>query len=69
LKGLELCAEKKATTVDDVHSKVMSHGGPTFAGTQAEKVKFHDDKSLYTGVYAQGGPTNVDQIAPTASFG
>lgn len=32
-------------------------------------MKFHDDKSLYTGVYAQGGPTNVDQINPSVSFG
>ena len=23
-------------------------------------MKFHDDKSTYTGVYAKGGPTNVD---------
>ena len=29
-------------------------------GTKTEKVKLHDDKSMYTGVYAQGGPTNVD---------
>ena len=29
-------------------------------GTKAEKVKWHDDKSTYTGVYAKGGPSNVD---------
>lgn len=23
-------------------------------------MRFHDDKDSYTGVYAQGGPTNVD---------
>ena len=32
-----------------------------FSGTKAEANKFHDDKSLYTGVYAQGGPSNVDK--------
>jgi len=39
----------------------LEHGGPTFTGTKADHVKFHDDKSLYTGVYARGGPTNVDK--------
>ena len=56
-------------SVDDVKGAVASHGGPTFAGTKADNVKFHDDKSLYTGVYSQGGPTNVDSIAPTSNFG
>jgi hypothetical protein len=35
-------------------------GGPVFTGTKTDHVKFHDDKSLYTGVYAQGGPSTVD---------
>lgn len=39
----------------------MKTGGPKFAGTKADHVKFHDDKNLYTGVYAKGGPTNVDR--------
>lgn len=38
----------------------MSVGGPVFTGTKAEAVKYHDDKSLYTGVYGQGGPSTVD---------
>lgn len=45
-------AEKKGTTLDDVTSHVLSVGGPVHAGTKADQVKFHDDKSLYTGVYA-----------------
>lgn len=36
-------------------------------GTVADAVKFHDDKSLYTGVYAAGGPTNVDKNKVGAS--
>lgn len=68
-KGLEFLAEKKGVSPDDVIGAVLGAGGPQFAGTQADHVKFHDDKSLYTGVYAQGGPTNVDSINPTASFG
>jgi hypothetical protein len=50
-------------------TKIMKHickngGGPVFKGTQAERVRHHDDKSLYTGVYGRGGPTNAhDQVA------
>ena len=68
-KGLELIAEKKGVSADQLYETILSVGGPQFSGTQAEKVKFHDDKSLYTGVHAQGGPTNVDSIHPAASFG
>lgn len=48
---------------------IASVGGPKFSGTKAEKVRHHDDKDAYTGVYAQGGPTNVDSVHPVASFG
>ena len=50
---------KKGETKEDLEQLITQHGGPAFSGTKADKVKFHDDKSLYTGVYAQGGPTNV----------
>ena len=43
-----------------LEGKILAAGGPVFSGTKADKVKFHDDKSLYTGVYAKGGPTTVD---------
>lgn len=26
-----------------------------------DNVKFHDDKSLYTGVHAKGGPSTIDK--------
>jgi len=55
---LKLCAEKKGCSYDDLVKIVLEHGGPVYQGTKTDKVKFHDDKSLYTGVYAQGGPTN-----------
>lgn len=29
-------------------------------GTKADNVRFHDDKSTYTGVHKMGGPTTVD---------
>jgi len=47
-----LIAEKKGVPADDIKSAVASHGGPSFTGTKAEAVKYHDDKSQYTGVYA-----------------
>ena len=58
--AIALCATKKKTTNDALVEKILAVGGPVFSGTKADKVKFHDDKSLYTGVYAQGGPSNVD---------
>lgn len=33
---------------------------PQSSGTVAEANKFHDDKSLYTGVHANGGPCTKD---------
>ena len=59
--GIEACAAKKKTTFEALSETIMSTGGPVFTGTKAEAVKYHDDKSLYTGVYANGGPTNVDK--------
>jgi len=38
---------------------MLANGGPIYKGTKAEAVKYHDDKNLYTGVYANGGPTNI----------
>ena len=30
--------------------------GPIYSGTKVSKVRLHDDKSTYTGVYSRGGP-------------
>eukprot|EP00892_Ulva_mutabilis_P004520 jgi/Ulvmu1/243/UM001_0247.1 len=58
--ALKLVAEKKGIEYDALVAKILAAGGPASSGTQADNVKFHDDKSLYTGVYKNGGPTNVD---------
>ncbi|KAL8437954.1 hypothetical protein ACSSS7_000604 [Eimeria intestinalis] len=34
--------------------------GPILYGTKADNVRFHDDKTTYTGVHKMGGPTTVD---------
>lgn len=58
--ALDQMAVKKGVRKDDMMKQVQKSGGPTFQGTKADYVKFHDDKSLYTGVYANGGPSTVD---------
>ena len=53
-KTLELAAQRKGTTKDALIQKICSHGGATYKGTKTDYVKFHDDKSQYTGVYKNG---------------
>ena len=60
LACLEDIAKKKKVDVSAIKEKICSAGGPTFVGTKTDYVKFHDDKSTYTGVYAKGGPSTVD---------
>jgi len=55
-----MCAEKRGDQMEDLEQMILGAGGPVFSGTKADAVKFHDDKSLYTGVYAAGGPSTVD---------
>jgi len=59
-KALDEIAKKKGTTKDNIVAAIKKHGAATYKGTKADYVKFHDDKSTYTGVYAKGGPTTVD---------
>ena len=59
-QGLSEIAGKKGISVEELTTLIIGNGGPQSSGTQAEAVRFHDDKESYTGVYAKGGPTNVD---------
>ena len=59
-KGLDLLAVRKGITGKEIRTLASQSKGPILVGTKADAVKFHDDKSLYTGVYAQGGPSTVD---------
>ena len=59
-KAIEEIAKKKGTTKETIENQIKAHGGATYSGTKADYVKFHDDKSTYTGVYAKGGPSVVD---------
>lgn len=51
-------AEKKKISVEDLTAKIVNGGGPASSGTKAEANKFHDDKSLYTGI-----PTSYIMLA------
>ena len=39
---------------------ILDSGGKKLTGTEAQANKLHDDKALYTGVHANGGPTTID---------
>ena len=53
-------AQKKGISQAQIDQLVAASHGPILNGTKADAVKYHDDKSLYTGVYAHGGPSTVD---------
>ncbi|PFH35711.1 p25-alpha family protein [Besnoitia besnoiti] len=62
-EALKLVAEKKKVSLDKVLSTISEEGqdGPILQGTKADNVRFHDDKSTYTGVHKSGGPTTLDE--------
>merc|ERR1712232_512281 len=50
--ALGLVAQKKNVSADVVQSAVAACRGPVINATQADVVRFHDDKSTYTGMHA-----------------
>lgn len=58
--GLDQLAVRKGITGKEIRELASQSKGPILVGTKAEAVKYHDDKSLYTGVHANGGPSTVD---------
>ncbi|KAK7200782.1 p25-alpha [Novymonas esmeraldas] len=61
-KAIPEIAAKMKKTPEEVET-MISNAAPKSSGTKAEAVRFHDDKSTYTGAAKQGGPTNVDRNA------
>merc|ERR1712232_640485 len=57
--ALGYIAQKKHVSADVVQLAVADCGGPVLHATHAESVRFHDDKSTYTGTHAKGGPEPV----------
>lgn len=56
LVALTELARKKEVHVDAIHLAVTRSAGPVIRGTKADAVRFHDDKSTYTGTHVNGGP-------------
>ena len=54
LSALVKVAEKKGQALEEVVRTVLAAGGPSVSGTKADYVKFHDDKSTYTGLCLLG---------------
>jgi len=49
-------AEKLRIEITDVADALSHSGGPVLNATKTDNVRFHDDKTLYTGVHGKGGP-------------
>lgn len=50
-----MMARKKGVEEDDIFRRVAESEGVLHAGTQADYVRFFDDKSTYTGTHLYGG--------------
>ena len=59
---LERIALKKRVPFTLLEATILQSGGPRLhaAATVPDDVKFHDQKSLYTGVHVHGGPSSND---------
>lgn len=68
LTALAAVAEARHLSLAEAVKKVVACGGPTTCATRADYVKFHDDKSTYTGVYARGGPTAIEESKGLATL-
>lgn len=60
LLSLPFATASAQVSVDDIKNTIAQSQTKT-SGTIPDAVKYHDDKSLYSGVYANGGPTNIDR--------
>ena len=60
LFSLKDVAKRKDIDVDQIITVLGLSKGPKARGTTPQKVRLHDDRSGYTGVYKQGGLTTVD---------
>ncbi|KAI5686426.1 p25alpha [Leishmania braziliensis] len=61
-KAIPEVAAKMKKTPEEIET-MITNAAPKSNSTKADAVRFHDDKSTYTGAAKQGGPTNVDRNA------
>lgn len=57
--ALGMIAQKKGVDEDYIFRRVAESEGVLHAGTQADYVRFFDDKSTYTGTHLYGGPDST----------
>ena len=56
-----MLATKRIEEFNELEAVMLASGGKKkLSGTKAQANKFHDDKNLYTGVHANGGPSTKD---------
>lgn len=55
VSAIPAIAAKKKMSVSQLLMMLREAEGPKLTATVALPTRFHDDRSLYTGVYAQGG--------------
>ncbi len=68
VEAIAQIAEKKKVPKEELGYFIgTSNNGPILKATKVEQVRLHDDKTTYTGVYANGGPTNVDPMPSLAN--
>jgi len=67
--ALKLVAEKKGIEETAARRAVAGSSGPTHNATKTEAVRFHDDKSTYTGTHLHGGPEVGAKGLGTATLG
>ncbi|KAH0475585.1 MAG: uncharacterized protein KVP18_000627 [Porospora cf. gigantea A] len=60
-------ATRKGVEIEAFTSSLLSSEGPLYTATIPDNVRLHDDKSGYTGVHKQGGPSTVDRN-PTQKY-
>merc|ERR1712232_1139084 len=60
IQAINTLADEQGVSRTKYYERILGSSGPQFNGTKAFDTRLHDDKSTYTGVYAHGGPTNVD---------
>mmetsp|Transcript_1492 Transcript_1492/g.1964 ORF Transcript_1492/g.1964 Transcript_1492/m.1964 type:complete len:143 (+) Transcript_1492:51-479(+) len=65
-------AKRKNIPEKEIVQKIFQAGGPVALATQADHVRFHDDKSTYTGMYANvagSTPVRRNSVSPSPRKG
>lgn len=60
--GIPEIAKKLKKANEDIEA-MISAASPVAHATKTDAVRFHDDKSTYTGAHKAGGPSTVDRNA------